>query len=104
MKERVEGRSSHNRGNWAGKPILPKEVFIEWAKNHPDFLALYKRWFSSEFDRKLTPSVNRMNSNKGYVLGNMEWMTNSQNSGLSSEVRKMKNKKAIYDLLGVTNG
>jgi len=104
MRRRVEGRTAHNRGNWAGKPILPKDVFVQWAKNHPDFLASYKRWFSNGFDRKLTPSVNRMNSNKGYVLGNMEWMTNSQNSGLSGEVRKMKNKKAIYDLLGVTNG
>ena len=103
MKRRVTGTSgSHNRGDWLGKPILPRDVFLTWAKNHSDFLSLYKQWLTNGFDRKLTPSVNRMNSHKGYVLGNMEWMTNSQNSGLSSGVRVAKNKKAIYDLLGVT--
>lgn len=101
MWQRVSGKASHNRGNWAGKPILPRDVFYTWAKNHPDFLSLYKRWFMSDFDRKLTPSVNRMDSSKGYVLGNIEWMTNSQNSGLSSVVKSMNQKKAIYDLLGV---
>ena len=102
MKGRVNGTGgSHNRGNWKGKPILPRDVFYTWARNNPEFLRLYKRWFSSDFDRKLTPSVNRMNSSKGYTLDNMEWMTNSQNSGLAGAVRAMKQKKAIYDLLGV---
>jgi hypothetical protein len=107
MYDRVSGRDKYKtRGSkyYLGLPILPRDVFYNWAKNHPDFLALYKRWVTSEFDRRLAPSVNRMNSDKGYVLGNIEWVTNSQNCGLSSEVRKMKNRKAIYDLLGVTNG
>ena len=100
---RVRGKNTHRPDLYVGLPILPKDVFLNWSKNHPDFLVLYKRWVTSGFDRKLTPSVNRMNSNKGYTLGNIEWMTNSQNCGLSGEVRKMKNKKAIYDLLGVSN-
>ena len=103
MKSRVNGKSTKRPDLYLGLPILPKDVFFNWSKNHPDFLNMYKRWFTSDFDRKLTPSINRMNSSKGYVLGNIEWMTNSQNCGLSSAVRSMKNKKAIYDLLGVTN-
>ena len=102
MQDRVRGTSiAHNKGNWKGKPILPRDVFYTWSRNNPEFLRLYKRWFSSDFDRKLTPSVNRMNSSKGYTLDNMEWLTNSQNSGLSGAVKSMKQKKAIYDLLGV---
>lgn len=102
MLARVRGGNrSHNRGNWKGKPILPRDVFFTWAKNHSDFLSLYKRWVTNDFDQKLTPSINRMNSNKGYVLGNMEWMTNSQNSGLAGSVKSMKVKKEIYNLLGV---
>ena len=102
MQSRVRGTSGgHNRGNWIGKSIVPRDVFYVWAKNNPDFLALYKRWYSSGFDIKLTPSVNRMNSSKGYLLNNMEWITHSQNSGLSGSVRQAKNKKAIYELLGV---
>jgi hypothetical protein len=101
MQQRVTGKKTKRPDLYLGLPILPRDVFYTWAKNHPDFLALYKRWFSNNFDRKLTPTINRMNSSKGYILGNIEWITNSQNCGLSTEVRKMKQKKAIYDLLGV---
>ena len=101
MNQRVQGRGTKRPDLYLGLPILPKDVFISWAKNHPDFLTLYKRWFSSGFDRKLTPSVNRMNSNKGYTLDNIQWLTNSQNCGLSGEVVKMKNKKIIYELIGI---
>jgi hypothetical protein len=101
MNQRVKGKNTSRPDLYMGLPILPRDIFYTWSKNHPDFLALYKRWFSNNFDRKLTPTVNRMNSSKGYVLGNIEWVTNSQNCGLSSSVRSMKQKKAIYDLLGV---
>jgi hypothetical protein len=104
MKARVEGKSAHNRGHWKGKPILPRDVFMQWAKNHPDFLSLYKRYVMHNFDIKLAPSVNRIDSNKGYTLDNMEWITNSQNCSLAGTVRKMNNKerKVIYQVLGVT--
>jgi hypothetical protein len=101
MNRRVNGIATKRPDLYKGLPILPKDAFMVWAKNHPDFLNLYKRWFTSDFDRKLTPTVNRMNSSKGYVLGNIEWMTNSQNCGLSGGVRNMKQKRAIYDLLGI---
>jgi hypothetical protein len=101
MKRRVRGKDTKRPDLYLGLSILPRDVFSNWAKNHPDFIYLYKRWFSNDFDRKLTPSINRMNSSKGYVLNNIEWVTNSQNCGLSSVVRKAKNRKAIYELLGV---
>lgn len=101
MNKRVKGKSTKRPDLYKGLPILPRDVFVSWAKNHPDFLKLYKRWFSNDFNRKLTPAVNRMNPQKGYTLDNMEWMTNSQNCGLSGQVIKMNRQKAIYDLLGV---
>lgn len=104
MKKRVTTGSNTKRPDlYVGKPIMPKDVFMNWAKNHPDFLQMYKRWTLCNFDRKMTPCVNRMNSAKGYILGNVEWLTNSQNCGLSSSVRKMKAKKEIYNLLGVNS-
>lgn len=103
MKERVSGRKTKRPDLYKGKPLIPKDAFMIWAKNHPDFFSLYKRWASCNFDRKLTPTINRIDSSKGYVLGNIEWMTNSQNCGLSGSVRKMKAKKEIYNLLGVDN-
>lgn len=102
MRQRVTNKGKTNRPDlYFGKPIMPKDVFLNWAKNHPDFLQMYKRWASCNFDRKMTPTVNRIKSNKGYTLDNVEWVTNSQNCGLSGSVRKMKAKKEIYNLLGV---
>jgi hypothetical protein len=86
---------------YLGKPILPREAFLNWSKNHPDFLKLYKQWVMGNYDRKLTPTVNRVRSNRGYTLDNMEWLTNSQNCGLSAFVTKMRQRKAIYQLVGV---
>ena len=106
MNQRVQGRGTKNPHLFKGRPIMPRDVFKEWAKNHPDFLKLYKQWVGNRFDRKLTPSVNRLDSSRGYTLDNVEFVTFSQNCMMATSVLKMNNKqrKVIYDLLGVNNG
>lgn len=111
MRARVTGTkkgavADRTKHIYIGKSILPRDVFMQWARNHPDFLNLYKRYVMNDFERRLAPSVNRMDSRKGYTLDNMEWMSSGQNSGLSGTVTKMKNKEklTVYNLLGVTNG
>ena len=100
--QRTQGRGGVKHPHlYIGKPVLPREVFYTWSKNHPDFLKLFKQWASAGYDRKLTPSVNRMNSKEGYLLNNIEWMTTSQNNSLASTVRKIKQRKEVYNLLGV---
>jgi hypothetical protein len=103
MKQRISGRGTRRPDLYVGKILLPRDIFVVWAKNHPDFLSLYKRYIMSDFDRRLAPSVNRIHSDKGYTLDNMEWVTSSQNSSLAGTVRKMNNKqkKVIYAVLGV---
>lgn len=103
MKKRVEGRNSQNPHYWAGKPILPKETFFEWSRNHPDFLRLFKRWILTDCDIKLSPSINRINSKKGYTLDNIEWVTMSQNSSLAGATRSFNKRSAVYALLGEKN-
>src|SRR5271165_683596 len=71
MNQRVQGRCTKNPHLYRGLPILPKDVFFTWSKNNPEFLSLYKRWFTSGFDQKLTPSINRINSKNGYTLDNI---------------------------------
>lgn len=101
MSRRVKGKQTKRPDLYLGKPIMPRDVFLNWARNHPEFLKLYKRWVMCDFDRRLTPTLNRMRSDGGYTLDNVEWMTNSQNCGLSASVVKLKAKKEIYELLGV---
>jgi len=104
MKKRVEGRNSEYPHLWAGKPIMPKEAFMEWSKNHPTFLSLFKRWAMADYDKKLSPSINRINSDKGYVFENVEWVTMSQNCSLAGTARSFNTRRAVYELLGEKNG
>lgn len=105
MKSRITGVQKKKHYLYVGKELLSKEDFYAWARGNSDFLKLYKEWANFEFNQKLTPSVNRINPNIGYVISNMEWITNSQNSALSSVTKKMKNKEklTVYNLLGVKN-
>ena len=105
MKLRVEGRqgkyASKDNKYYLGKPIVSKDVFLLWAKNHRDFLRLYKQYVAARFDRKLSPSVNRIDSNLGYTLDNMEWVTTSQNCSMAAALYKQRNKgkKVVYKIL-----
>ena len=82
MKSRVSGIQKLKAHLYSGKSILEKELFYKWSKTNKTFIKLFKDWQSKNYDRKLTPSVNRINSEKGYDLDNMEWITHSENSRL----------------------
>ena len=103
MKSRIAGVQKAKHYLYVGKELLPKDEFYAWAKAHPDFLRLYKEWTLFSYDQRLTPSVNRINPAKGYSISNMEWVTHSQNSALSSVTKRQKNKQkaAIYTLLEI---
>lgn len=45
----------------------------------------------SWYDRKLAPTVDRVNSTLGYEVWNMEWVTHSENSRRGA-VSKRRNK------------
>jgi hypothetical protein len=91
MLNRVLGIYEPKAHIYKGKEILSKEEFYEFSRNDPQFLKLYKNWVNNNFDRRLSPSVNRINTAKGYTLDNIEWMTHSQNSSLASVSRRQKN-------------
>lgn len=88
MKSRVEGVQKLKHHLYNGKTLLGKEDFLDWAVDHPTFKVLFTAWEASDYDRKLTPSVDRIDSSQGYELGNMEWVTHSENSS-----RGAKNKQ-----------
>jgi hypothetical protein len=53
---------------------------------------MFEIYKSSEFNRKLAPTVDRIDSSKGYSLDNMRWLTHSENSRLGSISGKNKKK------------
>lgn len=80
MLSRVTGVQGAKFHLYRGKPILTKEDFYQWANADEMFHRLFDAWVESGYDCKLAPSVDRINSSFGYEIGNMEWVTHSENS------------------------
>jgi len=64
-----------------GKPLLTREEFLEWFKESRDeFDILWSAYVESGYSLTLAPSVDRIKSGKGYEIGNLQWLTQSDNS------------------------
>lgn len=80
MLSRTSGVQKDKYHLYVGCYLLSKVEFKEWAIHSEKFHSIFKVWEDSGYDRKLTPSVDRIDSSKGYELSNMEWVTHSENS------------------------
>ena len=65
---------------YKGLDICSRDVFYDWSLGSPSFEHLYNNWVDSDFKRILSPSIDRIDTDKGYVLGNIQWITLSENS------------------------
>lgn len=63
-----------------GLPIISRQQFIEWAESTNEYGLLFAAWALAGFARELVPTVDRKNPKEGYILNNMEWVTQSENS------------------------
>ena len=94
MLSRVSGVQFTKFYLYQGKSILDKNTFYEWALNDNNFNKLFDAYEQSGYERKLAPSVDRINSNLGYEITNMEFVTMSENSKRGS-ISRYKNKKVL---------
>lgn len=93
MQSRVEG--IQKQGSWTGKEILPRQDFYDWALDHPEFRRLFRQYEKSGYEQRLAPSPNRIDPRRGYTLDNMEWVTHSVNSALSSLTKRRPPEDAL---------
>jgi hypothetical protein len=82
MKSRIYGIQKAKAHLYEGKFLLNKEEFYEWALSHKEYKRLHNNWVKSGYDRKLCPTVDRINSSEGYTKDNIRWLTHSENSRL----------------------
>lgn len=85
MMNRVNGISKPHL--YEGKGLIERDKFYSWSLNNCNFNELYKIWVKNDYCRKLSPSIDRINVNKGYTEGNIRWITHSENSRLGA-IRK----------------
>jgi hypothetical protein len=91
MKSRILGIQKRKHHLYKGKELLSKEDFYSWAFESDDFHRLFELWENSNHERKLSPSVDRIDSSKGYKISNMEWVTHSENSRRGSLSKQLQN-------------
>ena len=91
MLSRVTGVQAAKHHLYKGKSLdFTKQEFYEFSLNNDKFNKLFAEWELSEYNRKLTPSVDRINSTKGYSFDNIEWVTHSENSARGAAKRHKK--------------
>lgn len=89
MISRTQGKVPKTKHLYEGLFVMPKKDFFAWALNNEQYKKLFENWKNADFDRRLTPSINRIDPTKGYYLDNVEFITTSENC---SKVRRKKKK------------
>lgn len=88
MLSRVTGVQHKKAHLYKGLTILPKEEFYQWALDNIAFNELFACWVVLGYSRVASPSIDRIDSTKGYEKGNIRWLTHSQNSQLGALSRR----------------
>lgn len=84
MRGRVLGLQARKAHLYKGLPIMPRHEFYTWALKDERLKEVFAIWVASGYSKRLSPSVNRIDPALGYVAGNIEWLTHSENSRLGS--------------------
>jgi len=90
MWERVTSRDRYK-----GMSICSRKEFLDFAINDFGLKSLYEEWQQNGYDRKLVPSVDRIDCRLGYLVSNIQFLTLSDNG-----------KKAFFDrarIVGLLN-
>lgn len=87
MLSRVTGVNKNKNHLYLGLEILDKDFFYLWSLSDFNFKYLFEKWIESDYDRRLTPSIDRIDSKKGYTKDNVQWITFSENCRRGNESR-----------------
>ncbi len=98
MQSRVNGVQWKKAHLYKGLSLLPRQEFYAWARDDANFWRLYRQWTAANYERRLTPSVNRIDTRRGYEVDNIEWLTHSVNSSLANHSRGMHTLERVYAL------
>lgn len=92
MKKRCSGKVTRTKHIYEGLEVLKASAFYSWSLRGLRFRRLLAAYIKAGRPRGLAPSVDRIDPMVGYVLGNIRWMTNRENSsrGIKEVWRKWR--------------
>lgn len=90
MKTRINNKTQSKTQRYNGLDILSKEEFYLWINNNSVFHTLFEQYEESNFQMRLAPSIDRVDSNKGYTLDNIRIITHSINSILANNNKRVR--------------
>lgn len=82
MLQRVKGNANHTSRPdlYRNKPICTREEFVAWAITDKEFNKLFNNYLEAGRLLSLAPSIDRIDSEGGYVLENMQFLMQGENS------------------------
>ena len=88
MESRVKGIVKAKAHLYEGLDLLNRGDFYLWSLADYSFNKLYDDWSLSNYPIGLSPSIDREDTSVGYIVGNIRWITHSENSRLGGLKRK----------------
>lgn len=80
MSERVRGKDDRCVRTSTGLPIMSRKDFLVWAYQQPELAMMFEAYRASNWEFKLCPTIDRVDYTEGYILGNIRFLTQSDNS------------------------
>jgi len=81
-------------------PTYSKKEFTNWMLSQKNFNVLFDEWSNNNYDRKLTPSVDRLDDYKGYSFDNIRLVTWNENMSKShSDIKNGINRKGTISVI-----
>lgn len=79
LKARVKGHPTF-RNNSKGKALLTEAQYSEWCVlTNETFMALFSDWEDNNYLTDFAPSIDRIENDLDYTLGNIQWLTHKEN-------------------------
>jgi hypothetical protein len=79
MQSRINGVQSKKSHLYLGKELMSRDEFYSIAKNSDKLKSLFVEWELSNYNRRLTPSVDRIDSSLGYTFCNIRFVQFHEN-------------------------
>lgn len=77
IKNRCDGKIKQSV-RYSKYNYLTKEEFIDWCykkENIYSFFNIWRKWKESNFQRNMTPTIDRKNDSLGYTVENIQWLS-----------------------------